>query len=96
VLLHHSLLQQASAAGPGASAPGGGQISQLLSIYRWIERGYVRVLDDQRGGGRGRKRLLNEADVAYAALVAKERGKREGRRILTPEFIPPHCVLEPA
>ena len=66
------------------------------SIYRWIERGYVRVLDDQRGGGRGRKRLLNEADVAYAALVAKERGKREGRRILTPEFIPPHCVLEPA
>jgi len=66
------------------------------SVYRWIKRGYVRVIRDQRKGGRGRKRLLNEADVAYAALVAQERGRREGKRILTPEFAPPHCVPEPA
>ncbi len=65
------------------------------SVYRWIRRGYVRVIKDQRKGGRGRKRLLNEADVAYAALVAKERGRREGRKILTPEFAPPHCAPEP-
>jgi hypothetical protein len=60
------------------------------SLNRWVELGYVRVLDDQRGGGRGRKRMLNEADVAYIALVADERGRRPGRRILTPEFSPPH------
>ena len=62
------------------------------SVYRWIAQGYVRVLNDQRGGGRGRKRLLNEADVAYIALVAKERGKRQGKRIVTSKFTPPHCV----
>jgi predicted site-specific integrase-resolvase len=62
------------------------------SVYRWIELGYVRVLEDQRGGGRGRKRALNEADVAYAALVAEVRGKRRGRRIFTREFVPPHAA----
>ncbi len=61
------------------------------SVYRWIELGYVRVLDDQRGGGRGHKRLVNEADVAYAALVADARGRKKGKRILVPEFIPPHA-----
>jgi len=60
------------------------------SLYRWIDAGYVRVLEDQRGGGRGRKRVLNEADVAYAALVAKERGRRRGKPIFTEEFLPPH------
>ena len=42
------------------------------SIYRWIEKGYIRVVKDQRGGGRGRKRLWNKADVVYIALL-KER-----------------------
>ena len=65
------------------------------SIYRWIDLGYVRVLDDQRGGGRGHKRLVNEADVAYAALVAEVRGRKKGKRILAPEFIPPHVVSQP-
>lgn len=60
------------------------------SLNRWVEQGYVRVIDDQRGGGRGRKRMLNEADVAYIALVANERGRRRGRRILTPDLVPPH------
>ncbi len=63
------------------------------SLNRWIELGYVRVIDNTRGGGRGRKRILNEADVAYAALVANERGRRPGKRIFTPEFVPPHIVM---
>jgi predicted site-specific integrase-resolvase len=61
------------------------------SVYNWIRKGYIRVLKDRRGGGRGRKRLLNEADVAYAALVAEERGQQQGRAIFVPEFVPPHC-----
>jgi predicted site-specific integrase-resolvase len=62
------------------------------SVYNWINKGYIRVLKDTRGGGRGRKRLLNEADLAYAALVAKERGQQQGKAIFTTEFIPPHSV----
>jgi hypothetical protein len=62
------------------------------SLNRWIDKGYVRVIKEQRGKGRGRKRNLNEADVAYAALVAEERGRRQGRRIFVPEFVPPHLV----
>jgi predicted site-specific integrase-resolvase len=62
------------------------------SIYGWIRHGYVRVIDDQRTRGRGRKRTLNEADVAYIALVAEERGRRPGKRIITPEFVPPHSI----
>ena len=63
------------------------------SLYRWIDAGYIRVLEDRRGGGRGKKRLLNEADVAYAELVAKERGRRRGRRIFTTEYLPPHAAV---
>lgn len=66
------------------------------SLYRWISRGYVRVLQDQRRGGRGHKRTLNEADVAYIALVAKERGKVRGKRIVTQEFVPLHCSFSAA
>jgi len=62
------------------------------SVYRWIGQGYVRVLSDQRGGGRGRKRTLNEADVAYASLVAETRGRQQGKRIFTREFIPLHLA----
>ena len=62
------------------------------SVYRWIGQGYVRVLSDQRGGGRGRKRTLNEADVAYASLVAETRGRQQGKRIFTQEFIPLHLT----
>ena len=59
------------------------------SIYGWINRGYVRLIEDRRGGGRGRKRLVNEADIAYAALVAKHRGRRQGKPILTRSLAPP-------
>lgn len=62
------------------------------SLYKWIKLGYVRVIEDLRGRGRGRKRTLNEADVAYIALVADERGRQPGKRIITPEFIPPHLI----
>jgi transposase len=61
------------------------------SVYRWINKGYIRILKDRRGGGRGRKRLINEADMAYVAEVADERGRKRGKPILTPEFLPPHC-----
>ena len=62
----------------------------VSSMYAWIEKGYVRVLKNRRGGGRGIKRLLNEADVAYIAEVADIRGRRQGREIITSDFIPPH------
>ncbi len=65
------------------------------SLYRWIRQGFVRVLYDQRGGkrgGRGNKRLLNEADVAYAALVADVRKVKRGQRTFTREYWPPHML----
>ncbi len=62
------------------------------SIYRWIEKGYIRVVRDERGGGRGRKRLLNKADVVYIALLKEKLGQHRGRRLLTPETLPPHIV----
>ena len=63
----------------------------VSSIYRWIDKGYVRVLSrGNKGGGRGRKRTLNEADVAYISLVADLRGRKQGKKIVTTEFIPPH------
>jgi predicted site-specific integrase-resolvase len=60
------------------------------SLYRWIKKDYIRVLKDQRGGGRGRKRLVNEADVAYAAEVARIRGQTPGRAIFVSDYTPPH------
>jgi predicted site-specific integrase-resolvase len=60
------------------------------SLYRWIDKGYIRVLEDQRGGGRGRKRLLNEADVAYAAEIADLRGRSPGRAIFVSGYTPLH------
>ncbi len=62
------------------------------SIYRWIAKGYIRVVKDIRGGGRGRKRLLNKADVVYIALLKEKLGTRRGRRLLTPETLPPHIA----
>jgi len=34
-----------------------------------VALGYIRTLGGQKGGGRGNKRLLNETDVAYTALL---------------------------
>ncbi len=62
----------------------------MASIYNWIKRGYIRILNNQTGGGRGNQRTLNEADVAYISLVADERGRQPGKRIITREFVPPH------
>ena len=62
------------------------------TLSRWIEDGIVRVLQSPLGQGRGRKKLLNEADIAYTSLVADKRGRKRGRRILTPEYLPPHLV----
>lgn len=65
------------------------------SVYRWIEKGYVRVLrEPPSGGGRGNKRLLNEADLAYAAEVADVRGRKPGRHIITEEYAPPHATTD--
>jgi len=62
------------------------------SVYNWIGQGYVRVLEESRGRGRGHKRILNEADVAYIALVAAEGERRAGKRIVSTEYVPPHCT----
>lgn len=59
----------------------------FASLSRWVARGYIRVIASDSGRGRGRKRLLNEADVAYAALLNSERGK-PGRKLFTPELVP--------
>lgn len=56
------------------------------SIYRWLDAGQVRIVKDCRGGGRGHKRLLNQADLAYIAVVGEVHGRCSGRPILTPEF----------
>ncbi|HIE38147.1 MAG TPA: hypothetical protein EYP77_03600 [Anaerolineae bacterium] len=64
----------------------------LDSLYRWIRLGYIRVVEDAKGGGRGRKRLLNEADVAYASRLADIRGRGRGRRIFSEDMIPPHVA----
>jgi len=60
------------------------------SLNRWIRSKIVRVIETPSGRGRGKKKLLNEADVAYAELVAKERGRKRGKRIFTDEYLPPH------
>ena len=65
----------------------------FASLSRWVDRGYIRTLGDgPRGGGRGRKRLLNEADVAYTAFILRRRGKRPGKRVFAPETLPPHLI----
>ncbi len=59
------------------------------SLTQWIKAGYIRVL--HRGdpkGWRGRKTLLNDADVAYAKLASEERRSRPGRSVFVPEFLP--------
>ena len=64
----------------------------FASLSRWVARGYIRALGGQKGGGRGNKRLLNEADVAYTALLIRKRGKRPGKRVFSPETFPPHLA----
>jgi transposase len=56
------------------------------SLSRWIKCGYIRTLSNDRPRGRGKKRLLNEADVAYASLLANEH--RRGREVFRAELIP--------
>jgi hypothetical protein len=64
------------------------------TLNRWVERGIVRVLEESEKYGPGRKKLLNERDVAYLGLVADERGRHPGKSILVPEYLPPHlrCI----
>jgi predicted site-specific integrase-resolvase len=61
------------------------------TLYKCIELGYIRAEDKPSQGGRGNKRRLNKADVAYVAELAKRGGGR-GHRLFTPETIPPHCL----
>ena len=62
----------------------------FASLSRWVQQGHIRTISGQRGGGRGRKLLLNEADVAYTASLVQIRGKKPGKRVFTPEYLPPH------
>lgn len=59
------------------------------TLYKWIQNGIVRVIK-RVGNGKATAVLLNEADVAYAMLVATQREVRRGRKTFTPEFLPPH------
>lgn len=51
----------------------------ISTIYFWIDQGHIRVLDNNPPG-RIRK-LLSEADVAWASLRVKVRGPRHGRAL---------------
>ena len=65
----------------------------FASLSRWIKQGYIRTIGKMpQSRGRGHKKLLNEADVAYATLILRQRGKQPGKRVFTPETIPPHLV----
>jgi predicted site-specific integrase-resolvase len=64
------------------------------TIYRCIEKGYIRA-NKTNGAGRGKKRMLNRADVAYVAALAKHLRGGRGHRLFGPDTIPPHA-LEPA
>jgi predicted site-specific integrase-resolvase len=60
------------------------------TLYKCIAMGYIRA--SQTGvGGRGKKRLLNKADVAYVAELARRGGGR-GHRLFGPDTIPPHAM----
>lgn len=58
------------------------------TIYRCIKKGYIRAGKGNKGG-RGKKRELNKADVAYVAELSK-RGAGRGHRLFTLDTLPPH------
>lgn len=60
------------------------------TLYRCIDKGYIRAGQGSKGG-RGKKRELNKADVAYVAELAKRNGGR-GHRLFGPDTIPPHAM----
>jgi predicted site-specific integrase-resolvase len=64
------------------------------TLYRCIENGYIRAGRGSKGG-RGKKRELNKADVAYVSELAK-RGRGRGHRLFGPDTIPPHFVFSGA
>jgi predicted site-specific integrase-resolvase len=65
----------------------------FASLERWVTAGAIRIIKDNKmRSGRGNKRMLNEADVAYTALLLREQGKRPGKRLFTPETLPPHLT----
>lgn len=55
------------------------------TISRWAKAGYIRIIERK---GPGREVLVNEADVKYAKLLTEHRGKRRGKRVFTPEYVP--------
>lgn len=59
------------------------------TLYRCIKEKYIRA-SEQTAGGRGIKRRLNKADVAYIAELMKHRKKGRGHRLFTPDTLPPH------
>jgi len=58
------------------------------TLYLCIKKGYIRA-DNQTSGGRGVKRRLNKADVAYVAELSR-RGRGRGHRLFTSDTLPPH------
>lgn len=66
------------------------EIVSLGTLYRCISKGYIRAGEGGKGG-RGKKRLLNKADVLYVAELSKLGGGR-GHRLFGPDTIPPHML----
>ncbi len=60
------------------------------TLYKCIRMGYIRA-SKTNGSGRGKKRLLNKADVAYVSELAKRGGGR-GHKLFGPDTIPPHTM----
>jgi hypothetical protein len=52
----------------------------------------IRTVGGTSDGGRGKKRLLNKADVMYVAELSKALGGGRGHRLFTAETLPPHCA----
>lgn len=60
-------------------------IGGRVTVWEWVKRGYVRVLETGQGRGRGSRMLLDEADVAYCAkiyLTRQQAGVYAGTRLL--------------
>jgi len=60
------------------------------TLYRCIEIGWIRAVDQPSKGNHGKKRRLNKADVAYVSELAKRNGG-SGQRLFTSYTVPPHA-----
>lgn len=60
------------------------------TLYLCIKKGYIRTVGGTSEGGRGKKMLLNKADVAYVSELANQATRPH--HLFTPDTVPPHCL----